>query len=247
MWLTLGGEIEHPVALYQYRQTRASYHISEILGDFKGFLQTDGYEGYNTALKHREDIVHVGCLAHARRKFFEASKAAKKKGSPEEAMGQIGKIYQIENELRDANLDPELFLEQRRQRVEPLLEKFHRWLTKKAIHTPSSLLLGKAVNYTLNQWDKLIAYLKYPFLTPDNNLAENAIRPFVLGRKNWLFSGSPTGAEASCAIYSLIETAKLNGINSYDYLTYVFEKVPVLEKEQDFKNLLPWKTGVLEN
>lgn len=247
MWLTLGGQIDHPVALYQYRKTRAASHITEIIGDFSGFLQTDGYGGYDSSLKGREGIIHVGCFAHARRKFFEASKASKKKGGPEEAMGQIARLYQIENELRGADLSEHDFLELRREKAKPILEKFHKWLIKKAQHTPPSLLLGKAVNYTLGQWDKLVAYLDSPFLTPDNNLAENGIRPFVLGRKNWLFAGSPKGAEASCGIYSLIETAKMNGLNPYEYLMHLFKMVPVIESDEDFDKLLPWNVGVGKN
>lgn len=247
MWLTLGGQIGHPVALYQYRQSRAAAHIPEILGDFSGFLQTDGYQGYDSVLKGREDITHVGCFAHARRKFFEASKVAKKKGAAEDAMGQIARLYQIEKDLRDSDLSGEDFMNRRRELTKPILAKLLKWLEKKAQHTPPSVLLGKAVNYTLGQWDKLIAYLDSPFLTPDNNLAENAIRPFVLGRKNWLFSGSPKGAESSCGIYSLIETAKLNRLNPYHYLMEIFKIAPNLKSDDEFKKLLPWNVQVGEN
>jgi transposase len=114
------------------------------------------------------------------------------------------------------------------------------WLDRKAGQVPPSGLLGKAVAYTLGQWDKLIRYLESPLLTPDNNLAENAIRPFVLGRKNWLFAGSPEGAEASCGMFSLIETAKLNGMNPYDYLVKIFQRVPLLSENDDYSSLLPW-------
>ncbi len=100
-------------------------------------------------------------------------------------------------------------------------------------------LLGKAVNYTLNQWARLLVYLEHPAMTPDNNLAENAIRPFVIGRKNWIFSGTPEGANASATLYSLIETAKANRLEPYKYLRYLFEKIPFAECEEDFKALLP--------
>ena len=100
-------------------------------------------------------------------------------------------------------------------------------------------LLGKAVNYTLNEWQRLLVYLDHPFMTPDNNLAENAIRPFVIGRKNWIFSGTPDGARASANLYSLIETAKANKLEPYKYLRYLFEKIPFAECEADYKALLP--------
>jgi transposase len=104
---------------------------------------------------------------------------------------------------------------------------------------PSSLT-GTAIAYTLKQWSRLIAYLDSPFLTPDNNASENAIRPFVLGRKNWLFSGSPEGAASSCGMYSVIETAKQNGLNTHEYLRFLFEKVPQVQTIDDWKSLLPW-------
>jgi transposase len=245
MWLSLGGQPEHPVAQYQYRETRAAGHIREILGDFSGYLQTDGYEGYNSALKDRPDVIHVGCFAHARRKFHEAAVAAKNKGSADEAMSLIRKLYTIERELRDKSLPAEEFLVQRMTQCEPVLDKMKTWLDRKAGQVPPSGLLGKAVAYTLGQWDKLTRYLESPLLTPDNNLAENAIRPFVLGRKNWLFAGSPEGAEASCGMYSLIETAKLNGLNPYEYLTGIIRKAPYLKKDDDFSSLLPWKVALV--
>ena len=121
-----------------------------------------------------------------------------------------------------------------------MLEKFKAWLEKRKCEVPPSLLLGKAVNYTLAQWDKLVRYLESPYLTPDNNACENAIRPFVLGRKNWLFCQSPQGAESSCGIYSLIETAKQNGIVPAHYLTALFEKATFASSAEDWEKLLPW-------
>jgi transposase len=136
-------------------------------------------------------IVHVGCFAHARRKFFEAAKTLKKPQSAEEGIKQIRKLYYLEDELRNQNLDDETFLSERKARAGPILETFKAWLLKRKEEVPPSLLLGKAIQYSLSQWDKMTAYLESPFLTPDNNACENAIRPFVLGRKNWLFCKSP--------------------------------------------------------
>ena len=133
-----------------------------------------------------------------------------------------------------------MFLSERKARAGPVLEKFKAWLEKRKEEVPPSLLLGKAINYSLTQWDKMTAYLESPYLTPDNNACENAIRPFVLGRKNWLFCQSPEGAESSCGMYTLIETAKRNGLIPREYLTALFEKAPLVSSPQDWEKLLPW-------
>ncbi|WP_010261082.1 IS66 family transposase, partial [Treponema primitia] len=118
------------------------------------------------------------------------------------------------------------FLSERKKQAQPILDKFKTWLDKRALEVPPSLLLGKAIGYTLGQWNKMVAYLDSPYLTPDNNACENAIRPFVLGRKNWLFNKSPEGAASSCGMYSLIETARQNGLVPIDYLRTLFERCP---------------------
>ena len=244
MWVARGGPPEKPVIYFEYQQSRASKHIHSFLTDFKGYLQTDGYQAYDSALKMHPDIIHVGCLAHARRNFIDASKVTKKVGSAEEALKYIRNLYAIDTELRKRNLSDVDFIEQRKKLSEPILEKFKSWLDKKAIHIASSTPVGKAVEYTLGQWDKLIAYLDCAFLTPDNNACENAIRPFVIGRKNWLFSGCPEGAKSSSGLYSLIETAKQNNVNPQNYLTLIFTKVPHCKTQEDWESLLPWNVSL---
>jgi len=246
MWLIRGGPPENPVFLYFYRKTRASGNVKELLGSYKGYLQTDGYEGYDCALKDLKDIIHVGCFAHARRKFFEASKVSKKAGSAQEALKYITKLYAIEKKLRTLDLERDDFLIKRKEEILPVLERFHQWLIKRSSDALPSSALGKAVFYTLGQWDKLIKYLECEHLTPDNNRAENAIRPFVLGRKNWLFAGSEKGAESSCGIYSLIETAKANNLNPYEYLHYIFKKAPLAETVENWQSMLPWNVTAKE-
>ena len=244
MWLARGGPPETPGLLYSYRETRGSRHIKELLDGFSGFLQTDGYDAYRTALAGNEQIVHVGCMAHVRRKFHEAAKASKKAASAQEALNTIRKLYAIEEHLRNSGLPEEQFIAERRVQAEPVLEKFRSWLEKRSQQVPPSLLLGKAIQYTLNEWEKLVHYLDSPYLTPDNNSAEQAIRPFVLGRKNWLFSGSPKGAESSCAMYSLIESAKQNSVNPNDYLRRVFEEAPLMHACDNWEQLLPWNISL---
>jgi len=240
MWLARGGPPGKTVVLYEYRETRASHHAKKFLEGYRGYLQTDGYEGYDSALKGNFDIIHVGCFAHARRKFFEASKSAKKPHSALEGIKYIRKLYELEARLRKENLNEDDFLAERKKQAEPILEMFKAWLDKRFVEVPSSLLLGKAISYTINQWDKLVMYLESPYLTPDNNACENAIRPFVLGRKNWLFNKSPKGAESSCGIFSLIETAKQNGIEPLIYLRELFERCPLANSTEDWEKLLPW-------
>jgi transposase len=231
---------DQPAVYYEYHPTRASEHAKSFLIGFKGYLQTDGYQGYKTATEGNKDIHLVGCFAHARRKFFEADKASKKSQSALEGIKYIKKLYALEKELRGKKLSSDEFLEQRKVKAEPILIQFKQWLEKRSQNLIPESQLGKAVHYTLNQWEYLVRYLDSPFLTPDNNASENAIRPFVLCRKNWLFSGNPKGANSSCGMYSLIETAKQNNLNPFDYLHYVFSKAPLIKKEADWLELLPW-------
>jgi transposase len=240
MWLARGGPKGRPVVIYEYRPTRAASNIGPFLEGFSGYLQTDGYEGYSSALKAHPDIIHVGCFAHARRRFFEASKIAKKSTTADEGLKYIKSLYRIETALRSQNLSDMEFLAKRKEQCAPVLEKFKTWLDEKNENVLPSSLLGSAISYTLIQWKRLVAYLETPYLTPDNNASENAIRPFVIGRKNWLFAGSPDGAKSSCGMYSLIETAKQNNLNPLIYLTALFEKVPLAQTKADWEALLPW-------
>jgi transposase len=241
MWLARGGPPETPIVYYKYHPRRNSKYISDFLDGFKGFVQADGYKAYDTALKDNEDITLVGCMAHARRKFFDASLGTKKKaGSTQIALTKIKEFYRIEKELKELDLSPEEFQSRRKILIAPVAEDFKSWLKDKSVKVRPSSKLGEAVSYTLGQWEKIISYLETPYLTPDNNAAERAIRPFVVGRKNWLFSKSPKGAEASCFFFSLIETAKENDLNPYGYLKHLFEMVPLLKTKDDYEAVFPW-------
>jgi transposase len=241
MWVARGGAPQAPVILYHYAPSRGAEVAKEILGNYQGYLQTDGYEAYDRACQTAENVVHVGCWAHVRRKFFEAQKSSKKAGSAEMALSMIGKLYKAETE-RAVHKEPQQFAEARRRLVEPILVNFRTWLERRAFQVPPETLLGKAVGYALTQWPKLIRYLDHPALTPDTNACENAIRPFVIGRKNWLFSGSPRGAAASATLYSLIETAKANGQEPYWYLLKLFERLPAARIDAEVLSLAPLRT-----
>jgi len=162
----------------------------------------------------------------------------RKAGSADVALGYIKKLYEIENNAKGQ--PPDVIYQLRQEKAKPIIKEFHDWLLKKTTQTPPKGLLGKAITYALNQWDRLIGYLADGRLSPDNNAAENAIRPFVIGRKNWLFGGTPEGAAASALFYSLIETAKANMLEPYAYLRYIFEKLPTATTLEDYEALLPW-------
>ncbi len=247
MWIMLARFPDNKKAvMFNYNPSRSGKVAQELLADFKGFLQTDGYQSYDCCTKNKKNVIHVGCLAHIRRKFEKILKTVKddkiraKLVSAHQALDYIGKIYAVETQLRKRKLSADKFINLRQNKVNPILKEFKAWLKKKQIETPPSSLLGKAVNYALKEWDKFVNYLKSPLLTPDNNLAENAIRPFVVGRKNWLFSDTQRGANASANIYSLIETARANGLEPYHYLYYLFKNLPLADSDESIKKLLPY-------
>ena len=241
MWVCRGGPQDRPALHYHYAPSRAADVAKNLLEGYSGVVQSDGYSGYGF-LDHMPEVHHAGCLAHARRKFTDMQKAQGKKnkpGSVDIALGYIRKIYGVEAEARKKEITGERLLQLRREKARPIFDDFFKWLSKKSLQLPPKSLLGKAVSYTLNEWQRLLVYLDHPFVTPDNNLAENAIRPFVIGRKNWIFSGTPDGAKASADMYSLIETAKANKLEPYKYLRFLFEKIPFAQCERDYRALLP--------
>jgi transposase len=239
LWLQRGGPPEQPVILYDYDPGRGSEVPKRLLEGFRGYLQSDGYDGYN-AVVARNGLKHVGCLAHARRKFSDAVKAQGKKtpkGKAHHGLALIQKLYRIEKQAR--KLKPEARHEHRQRHARAILEALRRWLDETLPQVPPTGATGKALNYLHNEWDKLVRYLDDGRLEIDNNAAENAIRPFVLGRKNWLFSDSVRGVKASGNLYSLIETAKANGLEPYAYLRHLFTELPKAESVEAIEALLP--------
>jgi transposase len=242
MWVRRGGPPDQPVILFDYDPSRSGAVPFRLLGDFKGTLQTDGYEGY-AATAARDDIVHVGCLAHARRKFDEAVKAQAKTGRggmAKQGLELIQKIYRVEREARDRELDCHARKQLRDEKAKPIWDELRKWLDRSIGQVPPQTLTGKALGYLDKQWPRLVRYLDDGRVEVDNNLAENAIRPFVLGRKAWLFSDTPAGANASARLYSLIETAKANGLEPYAYLRHVFTELPKATTLAEIEALLPW-------
>jgi len=244
LWLQRGGPPEHPVVLYHYDPGRGAGVARRLLDGFKGYLQTDGYDGYN-AVVSANNLIHVGCMAHARRKFNEAVKAQgrnKKRGKAHRGLTLIQKLYGIEKQAR--KLKPEKRHEHRDRHARPILDEMRTWLDKVLPQVPPTSATGKALHYLHNEWGKLIRYLDDGRLEIDNNAAENAIRPFVIGRKNWLFSASVKGVAASANLYSLIETAKANGLEPYAYLRYVFTALPKADSVNDIEALMPGNLNI---
>jgi transposase len=238
MWVMRGGDIQRKLTLFHYSPTRNSSVPLDLLKGFNGFLQTDGYEGYSKAVSEY-DLIHVGCLAHIRRKFFDALKSDKKSKTAAQGLKFITRIYAAEKKLRIENHLPDEFIKKRKDEVVPILSEFKTWLDEKQVYIIPKSDSGKAVNYAIGQWSSFINYINSAELTPDNNIIENAIRPFVIGRKNWLFSNTPRGARSSAVLYSLVESAKDNNLNVYNYLRFLFSKLPYAEYPDDIKKLLP--------
>jgi transposase len=247
LWVLRGGDREHPLIYYEYDPSRSAEVPKRLLRGFQGFLQTDGYEGY-TALGAEPGIVHVGCWAHTRRKFDEALRGqgkSKKKGAKKtakqsrarQALSQIQALYRIERELKDAT--PEERYAARQTRSKPLIEKLRLWLDASLDSVPPQSLTGKALHYMDGQWPKLVRVLDDGRIPLDTNVVENAIRPFVVGRKNWLFADTVAGARASANLYGLIETAKANGIEPSRYLAHLFEVLPTITSPDQLDALLP--------
>ncbi len=243
MWLIRGGPPDRPVVLFHYDATRSEAVPSRLLDGFSGVLQADGYAGYNQVCRDNP-ITRIGCWDHARRKFVEASKAAPKAKKGEKAskadvaIGKIRKLYAIEARISD--LDPQQKTEQRQSLAQPVLDDLHAWLQTNASRVPKDSLTYKAIQYTLNQWDYLVGYLADGRLNISNALAENAIRPFAVGRRNWLFADTSRGAKASATAYSLIETAKANGLEPYEYLRHVLTHIASADTVEKIEALLPW-------
>jgi len=245
MWIFRGGPQKHPGIIFEYHPSRAGDVAATFLKDYTGVVQTDGYAGYGF-IDGIQEILHMACWAHVRRKFFEVVKAAgkpkdgkKKSGNADQALKYIRQLYKIEKDAKKNGLSNEQLLKERQEKAKPVLDEFKRWLNVKVDEAPPKSLLGKAIHYALNQWHRLVVYADTGHVSPDNNMAENTIRPFVVGRKNWLFSGTPEGATASAALYSLIETAKANGLEPYWYLRHLIENLPDAMTEDDYKALLP--------
>lgn len=239
MWVQTGGPPDKRVTLYDYDPSRSGEVPVRLLADWRGYLMTDGYDGYNQ-LARSEGIEHICCWAHARRRFVEAARVQPqgKRGRADEAVALIGRLYGIEREHKDAS-DAMRFLA-RQQQSNAVLSALHAWMERTLPAVTPKSALGTALAYLQKYWNRLTRYIERGDLPIDNNRCENAIRPFVVGRKGWLFADTPAGAHASAVIYSLVETAKANGCEPYAWLRRVLRELPAAQTADEMAALLPW-------
>ncbi len=238
MWVSAAGPPGEAVVVFHYDPSRGGDVPQLLLGEYEGALMVDGYDGYE-AVCRTQGLKRLGCWAHARRKFVEAQRLQPKgkTGKADQALALINKLYGIERTLKEA--DAATRSRERQRQAQPVIEKLSAWLDRSRSTTAPGTGLGKAITYLDNQWSRLIGYLDDGAYPIDNNRAENAIRPFVIGRKNWLFCQSMRGASASANLYSVVETAKANGLDPCAYLKHVFTHLPQAQNVDDIAALLP--------
>lgn len=232
MWVQRAGNN----ILFNYHNSRSSKVVEELLSNYQGALMTDGYPAYD-AVAIKYNISHLACWVHARRYFIKVLDAGNNPNA-QKMIDLVGKLYAIESQIKELQVDEKY--KQRQESSLAVINEIRNFLDEILYSTAPSGPMGKALVYLQNQWPKLIRYIddgNYPI---DNNVAENAIRPFVVGRKNWLFANTPAGAHASANLYSIIETAKAHDLNPQSYLTHIFKELPLVESVEDYEKLLPW-------
>ena len=242
MWVQRGGPPGRTVVLFDYEASRSGQVPVRLLEGWQGYLMTDGYEGY-APVARLPGVEHLACAAHARRKFVEAKRSSPngKSARADYALDLFARLYRIEAKVKDAS-DAQRF-EARQTHSLPILQKLRAWLDETLpLVTPRSKL-GEALGYLYKVWPRLIRYTERGDLPIDNNLLEGgAIKPFVIGRKGWLFSDTPAGAHASAVLYSLLQTAKANDREPYAWLRFVLERLPLAKTVDEIEALLPWNT-----
>jgi transposase len=242
MWAYRSGQdSEQPVVLFDYQPGRGQEHPQAFLGDYRGLLMSDGYDAWRTL----DGATHLGCMAHARRKFTDALKARKKPGGPPlQALKFFETLYEVERLARqtpgDGETRADYTLRLRQQHSLPVLVAFKKWLDDQAPKVLPESLTGKAISYARNQWEYLTRYVHDGLAPIDNNVLERDIRPFVTGRKSWLFSDTVAGANASAIIYSLVLTCRACGIEPYAWLRHVLTELPQRPPDADIEDLLPF-------
>lgn len=243
MWVIRAGPLKEITTIFHYDPSRSRKVLKQILDGYQGYLQADGLQTY-TGMDDLLSITLVGCWAHARRYFRRVIKANGNKKSAGsvtlQGLDWIRKLYKIERDLRERKANSQECYKERQERSKAVLNEMKTWLDDVIVKVPPKSKTGEALRYLNNQWKYLIRYIDDGKLKIDNNLVENAIRPFVVGRKNWLFSETPEGAHSSANLYTLVETAKNNGVEPYKYLSTLFHALPYAASVDDYEKLLPW-------
>jgi len=236
MWAYHSLVKQNRFILFEYNNSRSGEVVNKRLANYRGYLQSDGYGGYNK-IRAKQEVIPIGCWAHCRRHFADVIKICGS-GKAQEAINYIHQLYEIERNAKELD-----FTERRKMRKEqakPILQDLKLWLEQTEHEVPPQSTIGKAIAYARSQWSYLAAYAEYGEPEIDNNLVENQIRPFAIGRKNWLFIGNEKSANIASLLYSLIQTCKLNDINPRAYLIYVLNQVHKLRRYQiDPVTLLP--------
>ena len=245
MWVYRTGEDGlPPIILYGYSETRAGDNAKNFLNGFKGYLECDGYQGYNKV----PDIKRCSCWAHVRRYLIDAIPKGRQYDYTNPAVQGVqycNKLFEIEDSINKKHVSFEERYKLRLQKEQPVLEAFWSWL--EAQNPVKNSRLDKAVTYISNRREFLDTYLEDGRCSLHNNLSENAIRPFTVGRKNWLFSDSPQGAEASAIAYSIVEMAKANNLNIYKYITYILEqRLDNNWSDEQLETIAPWNEAVID-
>jgi len=237
LWVYIRGGAGPPLVVYDFSPDRSKRRPLDFLGNYRGYIHADAYSGYDE-LFQREGVIEVGCWVHTRRKFDEAVSSRPREAT--EIMGRISQLYKIESVCKE--MCPEDRRVYRNTHARPIIDRLFRRLEELIYETTPSEPLRKAINYALNQKEALYRYLENGWLKPDNNTAENAIRPLALGRKNWLFAGSERGGKAAALYYSLIESCKACDINPWEYLNDVLRRI-MSHPINKLRELLPdkWK------
>jgi len=240
MWVYCTGEFyKHPAVLYEYSPTRAGENAGKFLAGYHGALVADGYDGYNGV-----EAVRCGCWAHLRRRFKEAMPGTAEMKGSKAAVGFdfCNHLFALEKEFREKT--PEERHKLRQEQSKKVLDAFWLWLD--TVHSVGGSKLEKATGYARRENKYLNAFLDNPLIPISNNLCENSIRPFTIGRKNWLFAASPKGAKASAVVYSIIESSKMNDLNPYEYLLYLFREMPRLKTltPETLHAFMPWSASL---
>jgi transposase len=248
MWLYRTGDRDRQIILYDYKPNRQGKNPKAFLKGFKGYLHVDGYSGYNSV----DNAVLVGCWAHVRRKFYDATIAINDTSSilykrAEKGLEYCTQLFKKEEPIKHDSIEERF--EERIKISKPIVDEFHQWLIQQKSQALPKSMLGEAINYTLNQWGKLENYLLDGRLEISNNISERSIKPFVISRKNFLFSNSTRGATASAVVFSILETAKGNNLNPFPYLTYVLGRLPNIniKNQAEVDSLLPWSPDLPED
>lgn len=226
MWV-MQSRLPKPIVVFCYSPSRSKSVPTELLNNYEGILVTDGWGSYQSYVRDSRalgnKIIHAQCLVHARRKFHDVVKALKNPKSLKrttitaKVLLAIKEVYRIEAQMKNDGYSLEQIHKVRQEQIKPILLDIKAKVDKSVVGKTPTGKLAEAIRYFNNQWERLIVFLDHPEVPPDNQFAEQAIRPFAIGRKNWLFAGSPSGAKASAVLYSLAETANANGLNQYEY------------------------------